>query len=95
MNETEKIECPFRIEYIDKIPDGVKPHHHDRYSQMSAFGKDTTMFYSQDKDKMTSCILYHAPTRTRWRLIFSDEGSKGLNPDFMTALIKAHDLGMF
>ena len=94
--ENTGIECPFRLEYIDTIPEGVRPHHHDRYSMFESFGKDTTMFYSGDKNTRTSVILYHSPTRTRWRLFFSaDEKDNGLNPDFMTALIKAHDMGLF
>ena len=89
-----EIECPYRIEYIDKVPEGVRPHHHDRYSMFQSFGKDTTLFYS-DMEGMQSCILYHAPTRTRWRLYFSPEEKSGGVEDFMTALIKAHDMGMF
>lgn len=88
--------CPYRFEYIDTVPDGVKPHHHDQYSMIASFGKDTTLFYQTDKETMTSCILYHAPTRTRWRLYFTAEKKAGgLNPDFMTALIEMHDKGMF
>ena len=93
-----EIECPFRIEYIDKVPEGIRPHHHDRYSIFKSFGKDTTLFYQTNEESMPSCILYHAPTRTRWRLFFSPEvkGSDGVaNPDFMSALIKAHDMGAF
>ena len=88
------LECPYRIEYIDRVPDGVEPHHHDRYSMFKSFGKDTTLFYSDEKE-MPSCIFYHAPTRTRWRLFFGQDANVGVNADFMTALIEAHERGLF
>ena len=90
-----KITCPYRFEYIDTVPVGVRPHHHDRFSMIKSFGHDTTLFYQTDMENMTSCILYHAPTRTRWRLYFTGDGEGTVNPDVMTALIKMHEQGMF
>ena len=95
-NTETKIECPYRFEFIDKVPEGVHPNHHDRFSMIESFGENTTMYYQTDKDSMPSCIFYHAPTRTRWRLFFSPSEKSGvMDADFMTALIKAHEQGMF
>jgi len=95
--ESTEIECPWRLEYKDTLPDGVRLTHHDRFSMFMSFGKDTTLCYQSDKDTMASCILYHHPTRTRWNMYFTPktDENRSINPDFMTTLIEMHDKGLF
>lgn len=84
---------PFKLEYYDSIPEGMKSTHWDTYRMLSRFGKGVTLWFSGDESERESVILQHHESRTRWKLVWGEDNEG--HAEFINSLIKLHDKGVF